>query len=204
MRLKDERYEEIKKEVAYMFEDYDVTDIAIDVFEIAEKMNIKIVYASEIIAKSKGKITEYSLYRFPPSYLHYNESEQRFYVYIDDVGTGINRQRFSMAHEIMHIRLGHQEQNAKNEAEANFGAQYMLSPTSLVLLDVGNLLFQEENFIRCVFEVSEPVAITSARYNYNRIHYFDLKPRDYEEIINSQLGNSFKKIISQNRVESEK
>ena len=197
MRLKDERYEEIKKEVAYIFEDYNVTDIAIDVFKIAEKMNIKVVYASEIIAKNKGKISEDGLYGFPPSYLHYNENEQRFYVYIDDVGTGINRQRFSMAHEIMHIRLGHQEQNAKNEAEANFGAQYMLSPTSLVLLDTEYLLLQEEDFIKCVFEVSGPVATTSTRYNYNRIHYFDLTPRDYEEIINSQLGNSFKKIISQ-------
>lgn len=197
MRLKDERYEEIKNEVAYIFQDYNVKEIAIDVFEIAKKMNIKIVYASEIIAKNKGKITEYSLYGFPPSYLHYNENEQRFYVYIDDVGTGVNRQRFSMAHEIMHIRLGHQEQNAKNEAEANFGAQYMLSPTSLVLLDTDYLLLQEEDFIKCVFEVSETVAVISARYNYNRIHYFDLTPRDYEEIINSQLGNSFKKIISQ-------
>jgi len=195
MRLSNERYEKIKKEVAYIFEDYGVTSISIDVFEIARKMNIKVVFASEIIEKNKNKISEYTLFSFPQSYLHYNETEQRFYVYIDDVGTKINRQRFSLAHEIMHIRLGHQEQSERNEAEANFGAQYMLVPTSLALLDENHFLQEKEN-VKINFEVSIDVAEISVRYNHNRINYVDLKPRDYEEIINNQLGESFQNIIS--------
>lgn len=195
MRLSNERYEEIKKEVAYIFEDYNVTSISVDVFEIAKKMNIKVVFASEILEKNKFKITEYVLYSFPQSYLHYSETEQRFYVYIDDVGTKINRQRFSLAHEIMHIRLGHQEQNERNEAEANFGALYMLVPTSLVLLDE-EFMLQEEYFVKYAFDVSLDVAEISVRYNHNRINYVDLKPKDYEDIINNQLGESFKNIIS--------
>ena len=57
MRLPDERYEEIKMEIAFTFEDYNVGGLPIDVFGLAEKMGVVVVYSSQILNKNKGKIT---------------------------------------------------------------------------------------------------------------------------------------------------
>lgn len=196
MRLSDNRYEEIKMEIAFTFEDYNVDGLPIDVFGLAEKMGVIVVYASQILSKNKGKINEFMLFAYPSSYLYYSKEKQKFFVYIDDIGTNKCRQRFSMAHELMHIILGHTEQNERNEAEANFGAQYMLAPTSLILLAPDNWLLDETDFIKFLFDVSEPVAETTIRYNNNRIRYVSLEEKPYEEIINNQLGTAFNDIIS--------
>lgn len=136
------------------------------------------------------------LFSYPPSYLYYSKEKQKFFVYIDAVGTNKSRQRFSMAHELMHIILGHTEQNERNEAEADFGAQYMLAPTSLILLAPDHWLLEETDFIKFVFDVSEPVAEITIRYNHNRLYYISLEEKPYEEIINNQLGTAFNDIIS--------
>lgn len=196
MRLPDERYEEIKMAIALTFEDYNVDGLPIDVFGLAKKIGVSVVYASQIIKNNKGKINEFMLFAYPPSYLYYSKEKQKFFVYIDDVGTNKSRQRFSMAHELMHIILGHTEQNERNEAEANFGSQYMLTPTSLILLAPDNWLLEETDFIKFIFDVSEPVAETTIRYNHNRLYYVSLEEKPYEEIINNQLGTAFNDIIS--------
>ncbi len=196
MRLSDKRYEEIKMDIAVTFEDYNVNGLPIDVFDLAKKMGVIVVYASQIIKKNKWKINEFMLFSYPPSYLYYSKEKQKFFVYIDDVGTNKSRQRFSMAHELMHIILGHTEQNERNEAEADFGAQYMLAPTSLILLAPDHWLLEETDFIKFVFDVSEPVAEITIRYNHNRLYYISLEEKPYEEIINNQLGTAFNDIIS--------
>ena len=183
-------------EIAFTFEDYNVDGLPIDVFGLAEKMGVIVVYASQILSKNKGEINEFMLFAYPSSYLYYSKEKQKFFVYIDDIGTNKCRQRFSMAHELMHIILGHTEQNERNEAEANFGAQYMLAPTSLILLAPDNWLLDETDFIKFLFDVSEPVAETTIRYNNNRIRYVLLEEKPYEEIINNQLGTAFNDIIS--------
>lgn len=195
MRLSEEKYEEIKMKIALVFEDYNVNELPIDIFGLAQKMGVIVVYASQIINRHKDKINEFILFNYPPSYLYYSNLKQKFFVYIDDVGTTTCRQRFSMAHELMHIILGHTEQNENNEAEANFGAQYMLAPTSLILLSRDNRMLEEAEFVKLVFGVSQPVAETVIRYNHNRLFYFPLEEKNYEEIINNQLGKSFNKII---------
>lgn len=134
MQLTNARYEEIKTTIAEFYEDYDIKKIPIDVFAIAKLMKVKIVFASEILHKYSKNIDELILMKHPPSYLCYNESSQKFIVYIDDIGCKKKRQRFSLAHELMHIMLNHMEQSEENESEANFGATYLLSPTSLALL----------------------------------------------------------------------
>lgn len=55
MRLSDERYEEIKKIIANFLEDYNVRKLQINVFELAEKMKIKIVFASKLLLKFPKK-----------------------------------------------------------------------------------------------------------------------------------------------------
>ena len=43
IRLSDERYEKIKQIVVRMYEDYDISCVPINGFEIASKMDIKVI-----------------------------------------------------------------------------------------------------------------------------------------------------------------
>ena len=44
-----ERYEEIKTRVSEVFEDYEPKGLPIDIFGLAKSMEIKIIYASEML-----------------------------------------------------------------------------------------------------------------------------------------------------------
>ena len=199
MRLSDQRYEQIKMAIADFLEDYDVKKIPVDVFDLAKKMQIKIVLASEILQKYPKKIDEYVLFKYPHSYLYYDPDAQKFIIYIDDVGTKKKRQRFSLAHELMHIILGHTEQNEENESEANFGATYLLAPTSLALIRIEEETMFIPEMIEDIFDVSGPEAEIIVRYNSNRVSLSDLNEKDYEKTINGLLKESLNKRISRYR-----
>ncbi len=188
MKLENYRYEEIKIVIADFLEDYEISELPIDVFELARKMNVKIVFASYLLKKFLKKLDEYLIYSYPHSYLYYNKQAQQFIVYIDDVGTKRKRRRFSLAHELMHIILGHSEQNERNESEANFGATYLLAPTSLVLTNEGHYLL-DLNVIEYIFDVSLPEAKIIVRYNTSRLS-IDTIAKDYETTINNLLKKS--------------
>lgn len=197
MRLSDQRYEEIKREIAIFLEDYDIKKLPIDVFEIAKKMKIKIVYASELLEKYPNKLNEYILFTYPDSYLVYSPEMQQFVIYIDNVGTKKKRQRFSLAHELMHIILGHDKQSLENEAEANYGATYLLAPTSLALVMLEDDRLSCPEILSDIFDVSTSEAKIIARYNLNRLSLNDLEERDYEKTINRLLSDSLKSKLRQ-------
>lgn len=190
MKLKDERYEEIKQTVADLFEDYDVKELPIDLFGLAKKMKVNITLSSELLKKHPKKISEYKLVHYPNSFLIYNPADQQYVIYIDDLGTTEKRQRFSLAHELMHIILNHQEQNERNENEANFGASYLLAPTSLVLIEASNENLVDVYVIAQIFDVSIPEAGVIVRYNKSRLSLGSLSERDYEITINGLLRDS--------------
>ncbi len=196
MKLSSQRYEQIKIEIANLLTDYDVKKAPLDVFGLAEKMKIKIVFASVILKKHLKKVDQYILFRYPQSYLYYDPDSQQLIVYIDDLGTKLQRQRFSLAHELMHIVLGHTEQNKKNEAEANFGATYLLAPTSLALTGIAKGELFNPAMVEEIFDVSAPEAEIIARYNSNRVSLSDLNEKDYEKTINGLLKESLSKRIS--------
>ncbi len=196
MRLSNQRYEEIKMAIANFLEDYDVKKIPVDVFGLAEKMKIKIVFSSEILKKHPKKVDEYVLFNYPHSYLYYDPDSQRLIIYIDDLGTKRRRQRFSLAHELMHIILGHTEQNEENESEANFGATYLLAPTSLALIRIEEDELFTSGMVEDIFDVSAPEADIIVRYNSNRVSLPDLNEKEYEKTINGLLKESLNKRIS--------
>lgn len=191
MRLTNRRYEEIKRTVGEFLEDYDISKIPVDVFGLARKMQIKIVFASKLLKKHPKKIDEYVLFKYPNSFLYYNPDNQQFAIYIDDVGNKKRRQRFSLAHELMHIILGHTEQNEQNETEANFGATYLLAPTSLVLVMPKEDALLLPEVVSDIFDVSLPAAIVAVRYNLNRLSLSNLDESKYEKMINNLLRESF-------------
>ena len=197
MRLSNQRYEEIKIEIANLLEDYNVRELPIDVFALAKKTNVKIIFASELLGKYPKKLNEYMIFTYPDSYLVYNQTLQQFVIYLDDIGTKKKRQRFSLAHELMHIVLGHFEQNAQNEAEANFGATYLLAPTSLALIEQKEYYLLDPEMISKIFDVSMSESQIVARYNSKRLSIGIFEELPYEKVINDLLRDSL--LININR-----
>ena len=185
MRLANKRYNEIKRTVADLFEDYDVRTIPIDVFGLAEKMGIEIVFASKC---NRNCLMDY--FDNVESCVAYNDVLQKYVVYLDDVNTGKKRQKFSLAHEIIHIVLNHKDQSKYNESEANFGAAYLLCPTSLAILSSAEELMLSTEGIQSIFDVSLGLAKIAARHNKKRLANVRWGPADYESRINSLLKES--------------
>lgn len=200
MRLSDQRYEEIKIAIANFLEDYNVKKIPVDVFDLAEKMKIKIVFLSEIFKRPPKKGAEYVYFKFPHSYLYYDPDSQKLIIFIDDLETNKRRQRFSLAHELMYIILGHTEQNEKNESEANFGATYLLAPTSLALIKLEDETLFIPEIVMDIFDVSAPEAEIIVRCNFNRVSLPDLNEKNYEKTINGLFKESLNKEISRYHV----
>ena len=96
----------------------------------------------------------------------------------------------------MHIILGHTCQNEINEAEANFGATYLLAPTSLALIRLEDEILFIPEIVKDIFDVSGPEAEIIVRYNSNRVALSDLNEKDYEKTINGLLKESLNKRIS--------
>lgn len=186
------RYELIKTEIAKLFEDYNVNEIPIDVFEIASKMNIKITKFSQL--SYEKRIILNTIFHHPDSFVTFDKLKQQFIIYLNDK-TILSRQKFSIAHEIIHIILEHDCQTFLNEKEANFGASYLLVPTSLALIAPQLFLDNENILIDEIFEVSKELSINITKQINNRLNLsYNLK--DYEKTINNLLKDTFLKKIS--------
>jgi len=173
MRLIYYRYEEIKKIVVNFFERYRINCTPISGFEIALRMNIKVI--------------PYSAYPMATRILMEKESEDGFsikkgkqwYIYYNDLKPyPYDRINFTIMHEIGHILLNHKEESQIAELEANFFTKFALAPP--VLIHKYNL--------KNVFEVSSRFAISyeAARYafsyyekwlNYGGEYYTDYEVR---------------------------
>lgn len=188
-----ERYEEIKTKVSEVFEDYEPKGLPIDIFGLAKLMGIKIIYASEIIEDNED-ITEYDIFSIPNSFLHFYDKDGVLVVYIDDIGCKRNRQRFSLGHELGHIILGHTEQSLKNEEEANFVAEYLLTPTSLVMVEGAEIHMRDPMFLEYAFDVSPDVASISADHMENR-YSLNISTYKYENVINNIYKDSLRGYI---------
>lgn len=133
MRLTNDRYEVIKKNVVKMFMDNDIRQIPIDCFEICQKMCVKSKKYSQLTPDAFSKATEVSEDGFC---MLMEEGPEPFvslqwYIFYDDTKSR-ERIRFTIMHEIGHIVLEHTEHSQLAESEANFFAKYSLAPPPLV------------------------------------------------------------------------
>ena len=188
-----ERYELIKTKVSEVFEDYEPGGLPIDIFGLAKSMGIEIIYASEIRQANKD-VSVYEILQLPNSFLHFYDERGVLVVYIDDIGCKKNRQRFSLGHELGHIILGHTEQSTENEEEANFVAEYLLTPTSLVLVEGAEMHMQDPAFLEYAFDVSPDVASISAVHMEKRF-LLNVNTYKYEIKINDMYKDSLRRCI---------
>ncbi len=160
VRLLPRRCEEIKQIAIQILMKYDVSSVPIDVFELAEKMGIKVTPYS-CYPKEKLSILLYcskdgvSLEKDSVPHIFYNDEKNHF------------RIRYTIMHEIGHIVLNHQEQSELAEKEANFFAKNILAPP--VLIHELHISTVEEIVVQ--FDISLEAATYAFDYYQKWLHY---------------------------------
>ncbi len=199
--ISSQRYEEIKTIIAEFLEDYDVRELPINVFALAEQMGCKITRASEMppLNPKNHPGTDRSPLLSSDGFNLYDEENKRIVIFLNDFDMPINRQRFTIAHEIAHIILGHHEQGPIIEQEADFAAAYLLAPVSLCLLPGSSSIMDDPAQIQEVFQISNEAAWNAWDRFQTRWKYLCIPECDYEGTINSLLGNSFRKKLEERR-----
>ncbi len=151
MQISTARYEEIKSIIADIYYEYGITNLPIDPFELAKKMQIAVNEYNDFPSDAQNKMRvasedgfSYMLTLEPRFHINYN---------FDTLG---ERARFTLAHEIGHIVLEHKEPSLEAEAEADVFAQLLLVPEAVLVY----LNIQEIYQIRSFFSVSKKCAQT--------------------------------------------
>ena len=125
MRLSDERYEEIKEEVVELYKELHITKFPVIAMDVCKQLDIILksynqfnerAFAAVIRASEDGMVAKIDNHYE----IFYNPSKDSA------------RVRFTIFHEIGHIRLHHLIHDEENEAEANFFASYFLAPAPLI------------------------------------------------------------------------
>lgn len=186
-------YERIKTKIGEVFEENSdfLKAIPIDVFGLARKMGFKLITASELIKKGDSKVEmfhELNKTKTIYGYSLFDTKNMEYVIYYDDVNAGTNKQRFSVAHEIGHIVLGHIdegiEDSEKAEKEADYFAGYLLCPECLAtneeIFDYFEKYFYE---MPNVFDIALDTAMIKLRHFRNRNSIIYQEKLDYEETI---------------------
>lgn len=175
MRLSDEQYEEIKKEVISSFVEYDVKCIPISAFEMATKMELTVIPYSAL-SDSKRDVA----LRISEDGFSIEDNKDEWIIYYNDSCKNYGRINQTIMHEIAHYVLGHIEGNEQEEAEAKFFAKYALAPPPLVH-NVCEKVTPE--CIMKVFDISFQAATIAYRYYNTWLKYGGKDYTDYEEQI---------------------
>ena len=133
-------YERIKIKIGELFEENAdfLTSVPINVFGLARKMGFRLIKASDRLNVGMNKVNEFLEINKTKEifgYTFFDIKNCEYVIYYDDINAGNNKQRFSVAHEIGHIVLGHVDEGIENsseaEDEANYFAGYLLCPDCL-------------------------------------------------------------------------
>jgi hypothetical protein len=125
MRLSDARYESIKKDVVKTYKKYNINEIPINPFILAERMGIKLIKYSNMNAEDLFLIGE----KIPDGFI----SPDRTKIFYNDKIIS-NKIRYTILHEIGHKVREHKEYSQLAETEADWFAAYGIAPPPLINL----------------------------------------------------------------------
>ena len=176
IKLPETLYREMETNIANLYEEFGIDKLPVDPFHIARKMGYNLVEIDKnhelyemLIEKGTDALT-------------LEIEGKKYIVYLDD--RKIGRQRFSIAHEIGHIRMGHKEESALANRIANHYAHYLLVPEILIYA------LKCDDYLEVVnhFNVTDDCAMNcfSDYDNWLSIPSY----REYEERILKQFGFS--------------
>jgi len=179
MRLLSDRYEEIKKTISELLIDYGLNTFPIDVFYLAKRMKIIVEKYSDFpdneqIVLLNGSVDGMS---------YYESDLKEFHIVYNDYKIH-TRIRFTIAHEIGHIVLGHKESNKKNESEADFFARSLLVPIPIILFKE----IKDEEIIIEEFDVSYQVACIVLNNRKSRLESGCKGLKNYEKELLKQFN----------------
>lgn len=165
-KLSDKRYEDIKREIVFMFQETGTDAYPIDCFEIARRLHYVLrsysalepaVYREAVLESNEG----FSRVEQDP------DTGMNYYaIYYNDEDHTAGNIRWTIFHEIGHIYLGHHDEPPGNEQaeedEANFFAKYAMCPPPLL----------GETQCKCPQDVREKFCTSGefAEYAYKYFH----------------------------------
>ncbi len=135
-KFSDARYEEIKKEVLFMFEETETDSYPIDCFEIARRLRYVLRPYSTLGFVDYLAALEESSEGYSKVETDATTGMNIYVIYYNDMDHCIGNIRWTVFHEIGHIYLGHHDNPPGNEQteedEANFFAKYAMCPPPLL------------------------------------------------------------------------
>jgi len=135
-KFSDRRYEEIKQEVLFMFEETETDAFPIDPFEIARKLQYAVIPYSKLPFDEYLEAIDISNEGYSKVMQHPATGMLYYAIFYNDEGHSIRNIRWTIFHEIGHIYLGHHDNSDGNEQleedEANFFAKYSIAPPPLI------------------------------------------------------------------------
>lgn len=171
--LSTERYEEIKRIVVNLFVKYNVTCVPVNGFELATKMDIKVVPYSAI-----PEAKRYLLFKKSEDGFCAQKITGEWFIYYNDL-KDYGRINNTIFHEIGHIVLDHSEDSELAEKEVKFFAKYALVPPVLV----HKLKLKNPSEIADKFEVSFEAACYAFDYYQKWLRYGGNNYTEYEIIL---------------------
>ena len=169
VKLSGIRCEEIKRDVAKMFVDYDITCVPISGFEIAVKMGIKVTRYSAYSKRIKAILLRESSDGFSMMV------DNQWYIFYNDE-KNYKRINFTIMHEIGHIVLDHTEDSELAKKEADFFAKFALAPPVLI----HRMKLETAEDVSNIFGISHEAAGYALLYYQKWLNYGGRDYKDYE------------------------
>ncbi len=120
-------YRKIERVVIDMYFHYNIKSVPVDPFDIAKREHFALTPISKVPEDLKKALKKYE---YDGMSFYYTPDHLNVIVYDDSAC--IQRQKFTVMHELGHIYLGHKEESELAKECANYFAAYALAPTPLI------------------------------------------------------------------------
>ena len=124
LTLPSSLYEKIEDDIAYLFLELDIREYPVDPMQIASDLGYKLIPFSEMSEEARAELLSLEL----EAVTCYNPFLDTFIICYNP-NSFIERLRFTIAHEIGHIRMGHKQESDLARRVADYYAAYLLAPT---------------------------------------------------------------------------
>lgn len=164
-------YRNIEESAVNLYQELKINNAAFDVFDVANRKGYKVIPYSMLNRMKREYLRDNGF----DAVNFYDKRINRYVIIYDDMPS-LQRQRFSIMHEIGHILLGHKQESDLARIQANYFAAYALAPSPLIhLYDIEDYIELAETF-----NISQECAMLCAsRYN-NWLQYGSKEFLPYE------------------------
>lgn len=164
------RYDEIERKVVNLYKENNICKPPIDPFKIIENRGYALVPASTLDEIAQRMVGDRDAFSF------YNPETRKFNIIYNDKKS-YKRLRFTLAHEIGHIDLGHKGESDLADKEANCYASYALAPSPWIMKYAN----EGKSNLGRIFWITSKCANNCVRRYNNWSKYAKMHMKDYEE-----------------------